>query len=177
MTERRPSTGYREFDPCHPVSRYGQSKRWAEIFVQQLLNKYFIVRTSWLFGPSRPTWVDRVAEWSAQGKTIQAARDMVSSPTYTPDLAQALLRLAESRHYGTYHITNSEFCSRVELAEEVLSLHKRADNKPLKKMKLSDLKLAAQRPAFSGLDNLAWRSGWISRPALMEGSAARTFFE
>ena len=48
-----PPDGYREFDPCSPKGRYAESKRWAEIFVERLLNKYFIVRTSWLFGPSK----------------------------------------------------------------------------------------------------------------------------
>lgn len=155
-TDARPS-GYREFDPCKPMNRYAESKRWAEIYVEQLLNKFFIVRTSWLFGPSRPTWVDRVAESARVNKPIQAATDMISSPTYTPDLAQALLRLAESRHYGIYHLSNQDFCSRVELAQEVLKIHQRSGYKPLQKVKRSQLKLAAPRPSFSGLDNLAWR--------------------
>src|SRR5207249_8500891 len=130
---------------------------WAEIYVEQLLNKFFIVRTSWLFGPARPTWVDRVLQQARLNKPVQAATDMVSSPTYTPDLAQALLRLAESRHYGTYHLSNQEFCSRAELAQEILKVHKLSGAKNLRKVKLSELKLAAPRPTFSGLDNLAWR--------------------
>jgi dTDP-4-dehydrorhamnose reductase len=155
-TDALPS-GYREFDPCRPINRYGESKRWAEVYVEQLLNKFFIVRTSWLFGPARPTWVDRVAELARNNKPIKAASDMVSSPTYTPDLSQALLRLAESRHYGIYHLSNQGFCSRFELAEEVLKIHKLTGSKQLKRVKLSELKLAAPRPTFSGLDNLAWR--------------------
>jgi dTDP-4-dehydrorhamnose reductase len=151
-----PADGYREFDPCHPSGRYAESKRWAEIFVERLLNKYFIVRTSWLFGPSRPTWVDRVLEQAREQKPIPAALDMISSPTYTPDLAEALLRLAESRHYGTYHLSNRDFCSRVELAQEVLKIHKLGDGH-LQRLTLPELRLAAPRPSFSGLDNLAWR--------------------
>ncbi len=152
-----PATGYREFDPCKPINHYAESKRWAEIYVEQLLSKFFIVRTSWLFGPTRATWVDQVLELARQDKPVQAASDMVSSPTYTPDLAQALLRLAESRHYGIYHLSNQGFCSRVELAQEVLKMHKLSGYKSLQKLKLSDIKLAAPRPSFTGLDNLAWR--------------------
>ncbi len=155
--ESPPPGGYREFDDCRPISRYGESKRWGEMFIQQLLTKFFIVRTSWLFGPSRRTWVDTVAARGRQGEPIQAVGDMVSAPTYAPDLAQALLRLAESRHYGIYHLTNEGFCSRVELAEEILRLNKHAGYKHLKKLSRTELKLAAPRPAFSGLENLAWR--------------------
>lgn len=152
-----PEGGYREFDPCSPVSHYAQSKHWAELYVQKLLNKYFIVRTSWLFGPARATWVDQVADRSRDGQPIQAVSDMTSSPTYSPDLAEALLKLAESRHYGLYHITNSESCSRVEWAEEILRLHKRAGYAHLKKLTRAELKLPAYRPERSVLNNLAWR--------------------
>lgn len=155
--ENAPEGGYREFDHCQPMNRYGESKRWGEIFVQQLLNKFFIVRTAWLFGPSRPTWVDAVASYSAEGKPVIAAKDMVGCPTYTPDLAEAIVRLAKSRHYGIYHLTNSGACSRVELAKEVLRLYKRADYPHLKVVKRTDLKLPAPRPDNSALDNLAWR--------------------
>jgi dTDP-4-dehydrorhamnose reductase len=154
---KAPTDGYREFDVCHPVGRYGESKRWAELFVQSLLNKYFIVRSSWLFGSSRPTWVDHVLELARANKPVSAALDMISSPTYTQDLAQALLRLAESRHYGIYHLSNHEFCSRVELAQEVLKIHQLTDYKHLQRVTLPELRLAAPRPSFSGLDNLAWR--------------------
>ena len=150
-----PADGYREFDSCHPAGHYAESKRWAEIFVERLLNKYFIVRTSWLFGPSRATWVDRVLDLARDDKPIPAVLDMISSPTYTPDLARALLQLAESRHYGTYHLSNHDFCSRVELAQEVLKIHKLSDH-DLQRLTLPELRLAAPRPRFSGLNNLAW---------------------
>lgn len=151
-----PSDGYREFDPANPISVYGQSKRWGEMYVQQLLTKYFIVRTSWLFGPSRPTWVDKIVDLASENQPVQAVKDMVSAPTYTPDLAEAIVRLAQSRHYGIYHLTNAGFCSRVELAQEVLRIHKRGDYKHLNIMTLAQLKLPAARPAFSGMQNLAW---------------------
>lgn len=152
-----PVGGYREFDPCSPASRYGESKYWAEQFVQKLLNKYFIVRTSWLFGPGRQTWVDQVAARSRDGQPVQAVIDMVSSPTYAPDLASALLKLAESRHYGMYHLTNSGSCSRVEWAEEILKIMKRAGYPHLEKLTRAQLKLPAYRPEHSVLNNLAWR--------------------
>ncbi len=150
-------TGYREFDACDPQNIYAQSKHWAELYVSSLLTKYFIVRTSWLFGPSRDTWVDFVIQSARADKPVDAASDMVSSPTFTPDLAAALLRLAESRHYGIYHLSNQGFCSRVELAQEVLRLHKLTHFGGLRRKTLAELKLPAARPHFSGLENLVWR--------------------
>jgi dTDP-4-dehydrorhamnose reductase len=152
-----PKGGYREFDPCRPLSRYGESKRWAELFTEQLLNKFFVVRTSWLFGPGRSTWVDQVALNAAEGKPVQAIRDMVSSPTYTPDLAKAMLALAESQVFGFYHLSNSGFCTRVELAEEILRLNRRSGYGLFKTVTQDELRLPARRPVFSGLENLAWR--------------------
>lgn len=149
--------GYREFDACHPISRYGESKGWGEAFVTQLLNKFFVVRTSWLFGPGRATWVDKVADAARKGGDVTAVSDMISAPTYTPDLAEAMLRLAEGRRYGIYHLTNTGFCNRVELAQEAARLAASAPKARIASVTQSQLNLPAPRPAHSGLDNLAWR--------------------
>jgi dTDP-4-dehydrorhamnose reductase len=152
-----PVGGYREFDVCHPLSKYGESKYWGEQFVSQLLNKFFIVRTSWLFGPGRKTWVDQVATAVQDGNVVNAVSDMSSAPTYTPDLAAAMLTLAESRHYGYYHLSNTGFCTRPELANEVARLTGNGKPVRLKLMTQDELALAARRPRHSGLDNLTWR--------------------
>jgi len=154
--ENPPESGYREFDSPNPINHYAESKLWGEMFVKQLLNKFYIVRTSWLFGPARPTWVDQLVKLCQEEKPIYALKDMVSAPTYTPDLAEGLLQLAESHHFGTYHLTNSGFCSRVELAEEVLRIHRKSGYRHLKALEQKELNLPAPRPRFSGLQNLAW---------------------
>lgn len=152
-----PKTGYREIDPPHPISVYGHSKRWAEVFVEQLLNKYFIVRTSWLFGPGRATYIDKVGEWGRAGQAVPCVTDLSSIPTYTPDLAKALKQLAECGLYGIYHLTSGgEACSRVEFAREGLKLLKLSE-KLLKPMNQNEFKHAAKRPVFSAMDNLTWR--------------------
>ncbi len=155
--ENPPEGGYREFDLTRPLSVYGYSKLWGERFIQQLLNKFVIVRTSWLFGPSRMTFVDSSLEQARNGQKIPCLKDIVSAPTYTPDLAEAMLQLAESNRYGIYHLTNEGYCSRVELIEEVLRLHRIGTKGLIKSLLQSELKLAARRPAFSGMENLAWR--------------------
>jgi len=82
---------------------------------------------------------------------------MVSAPTYSPDLAEALLRLAENQFYGIYHLTNTSFCNRVELAREVLGLQKMHDYPQLRAVTQQELRLPAKRPRFSGMENLAWK--------------------
>jgi dTDP-4-dehydrorhamnose reductase len=152
-----PKDGYREFDACRPLSRYAESKYWAEQFVQQLTNKFFIVRTSWLFGPGRPTWVDSVYQAPRDKTPITAVKDMVSAPTYTPDLAEGMLTLAASKLFGLYHLTSGGWCSRVELAEHVLTLAGQKNYPGLKVLTQDELRLPARRPAYSALQNLAWR--------------------
>ena len=152
-----PAAGYREFDACRPLSHYAESKYWGELFVSQLLNKFFIVRTSWLFGPGRETWADKAAAAFRDGAPVKAASDMTSAPTYTPDLAEALLRLAQSRHYGYYHLTNGGFCSRVQWAEEIGRLTAANRKNSITSLTQAQLGLPAPRPRHSGLDNLAWR--------------------
>ncbi|HVO32993.1 MAG TPA: NAD(P)-dependent oxidoreductase, partial [Elusimicrobiota bacterium] len=156
--ENAPAGGYREWDEPHPLSRYGETKRWGEQVVESLLNKFFIVRTSWLFGPGRPTWVDLVLSAGRDDRPIAAARDMVSSPTFTADLAPALLELVESRCYGIYHLSNSGSCSREELAREVLGIHRLQRYTGLRALTLAELRLPAPRPRYSVLDNAAWRA-------------------
>jgi dTDP-4-dehydrorhamnose reductase len=150
------ASGYQEIDPTNPISHYGESKRWGEVYAEQLLNKFYIVRTSWLFGPSRPTYADRVVELARSGEDVPCVSDMTSAPTYTPDLAKALLALSNSGLFGLYHLTNSGFCSRVDYAAEILRLNK-LPGSALKKLTQADFNHPARRPVFSGLDNFAWR--------------------
>lgn len=152
-----PPQGYREFDTLHPLNVYAESKRWGEIYIQQLINKYFIVRTSWLFGPGRPTFADKVVARARENKPVAAVRDMVGSPTYTPDLAKALYQLAQSERYGIYHLTSGGSCSRLELVTEVLRLHNMTDYRNVNPLLQSELKLLARRPIFSALENFVWR--------------------
>ena len=153
-TERN-EKGFTEFDPIRPVSVYAQSKMHGEWFVQHLLNKFAIVRVSWLFGASRPNYVTQMADALLNKKEIIAVTDMVSAPTYVKDLAEALGQLIEKPSFGIYHLTNSGFASRYELAHTIADMMG-APKHFIKKSTLSELKLKAQRPHFSGLRNYLW---------------------
>lgn len=113
---------YYEFDATAPLSIYAKSKLAGEWFVQSLLQRFYIVRTAWVFMPGHRNFVETVFRLAQERGTMSMVTDEVGSPTYAPDLADALARLLPSALYGIYHFTNSGTCSRYEWAREILQL-------------------------------------------------------
>jgi len=151
----RPKEGYTEYDDIYPSSVYAKSKYEGERYVKSLLNKYFIVRSSWLYGAKRKNFITQAADSCKDGKVINMADDMVSSPTYVNDLAKAISMLIETQMYGLYHITNNGFASRYEIAKTVAKmLNSKGDN--IRKVSLKELNLPAKRPSFSAMRNYVW---------------------
>lgn len=140
---------YTIYDSPDPINKYGESKVFGERFVISLSRKYYLIRTSWVFGDG-VTFVKKVIEWSKKNKVLRVVDDEVSSPTYAPDLARATWELIKRRAYGLYHITNSGCCSRYEWAEFILK--DIGWNGRLERAKQEDFNLPAKRPKFSMLD-------------------------
>ncbi len=134
-----------------PASRYGQSKLLGEEIVSRHADRYYLIRTSWVFGNGPSNFVKKILEWSADKTELAVVDDQVSSPTYTADLASATLDLLSSGSYGLYHITNSGSCSRFEWAQYILG--KSGWKGRLIPAKSGDFKTAAERPEYSVLDN------------------------
>jgi len=111
---------YYEVDaPKAPQNAYGRSKLAGEQAVQEILQKYFIVRISWVFGINGKNFIRTMLKLSETHDKLTVVDDQVGSPTYTLDLAQLLVDMAESEKYGVYHATNEGVCSWAELAAEV----------------------------------------------------------
>jgi dTDP-4-dehydrorhamnose reductase len=108
-------------DRPHPLSRYGESKLLGEELVQRHAQRYFLVRTSWVFGSGNMNFARKALAWSHDKQEIEVVCDQVSSPTYTVDLAKATLDLLETGSYGLYHITNQGSCSRFEWVKTILN--------------------------------------------------------
>lgn len=149
---------YREDDKVNPVSEYGKSKLCGEKYVQQFSQKYFILRSGWLFGRNRTNFVQSIRDALVSGKTYRAAGDMKGSPTCTQDLSAAVRNLISTRKYGVYHVTNSGVCSRYELGLEIKKLMDIPVKGRVEEVKLDDLKLAAKRPRNSVLENFCYIS-------------------
>lgn len=146
---------YTELDKPDPVNHYGISKLWGERFVQSLLRRFYIVRTALVFGVSRPTFVDRVVSAARSEDEVIAAADIVNSPTYSKDLAEAIGFLIEKHIYGLYHVVNEGHCSRYELAQFIAESIGE-DQGFIKKGNEKALNLPAKRPGFLPMENLVW---------------------
>lgn len=112
-----------EVDGCiDPHSIYGRTKYEGELKVQEILEKYFIVRISWVFGVNGNNFVKTMLSLGKEKEIINVVCDQIGSPTYTADLAKLLCDMAVSEKYGVYHATNEGFCSWAEFAEEIMKM-------------------------------------------------------
>lgn len=143
---------YYEWDPPSPRSVYAQSKAAAELWVRTLLRRFYIVRTAWLYARGGSNFVTKIIAAADRHGTLRVVTDEVSSPTYAPDLAQAIARLLRTGHYGIYHFTNSGFCSRYEWARKILDLAGRA-HIPVEPITTLQWSRAAPPPLYSPLVN------------------------
>lgn len=150
------SRPYREFDCPNPLNVYGQSKLLAERFVQQFHTKWFIIRTSWLFGKHGRCFVGTMLDLAKERKDIHVVKDQIGSPTYTGDLSEKMIELCQTEKYGIYHITNTGACSWFELAKAVFT-EAGINEINIIPCTTDQMKRAAQRPHYSVLDNLALR--------------------
>lgn len=106
-------------DPPHPLNVYGQTKWEGEEAVRHILQKYFIVRISWVFGEHGNNFVKTMLRLGKERKAISVVADQFGAPTYTADLAPLLCDMVMTDKYGTYHACNSGCCSWAEFAQEI----------------------------------------------------------
>ena len=111
---------YREWDATNPLSQYARTKAAAERIVMALVPRFYIARVAWLFGPDGNNFVTKILAGAAKHGALRVAADEFGNPTYAPDAAAAMAKLAEAGHYGIYHLVNGGFCSRYEFAREIM---------------------------------------------------------
>ncbi|MBM0065903.1 dTDP-4-dehydrorhamnose reductase [Alkalicoccobacillus gibsonii] len=144
-----------EFEAISPLGIYGRSKLAGEQYVKDLSNKFFIVRTSWVFGLNGNNFVKTMLKLSEQKDELGVVSDQVGSPTYTVDLAHVINELVKTEKYGTYHVANNGSCSWYEFAKEIFKL----SNKSVKVNPLTseEFPRPAKRPAYSVFDQMNLR--------------------
>ncbi|HID30841.1 MAG TPA: dTDP-4-dehydrorhamnose reductase, partial [Desulfobacterales bacterium] len=143
---------YIEFDEPDPLSVYGRSKLAGEMYVRALLRKWFIVRTSWLFGKHGKNFVETILRLAGEQDELRVVNDQIGSPTYAGDLVPEMTRLIATEAYGIYHIANHGSCSWFDYARRILEwAHVR--NVRVVPISTEALGRPAPRPAFSVLRN------------------------
>lgn len=108
--------------PTNPKNVYGVTKLEGEKAVMKYIDKFFIVRTSWVFGINGSNFVKTMLRLGDEKENLNVVCDQVGSPTYTPDLARLICDLIVTEKYGIYHGTNENFCSWAEFAAEIMKL-------------------------------------------------------
>lgn len=151
---------YKENDKTHPLSVYADSKLKGEKAVEKVLKKYFILRTSWLYGKNGKNFVDTILKKAKEEKVLKVVDDQVGSPTYTVDLAEAIHALLnkstraqghKSTGYGIYHVSNSGSVSWYEYAKKILK--SAGSSTKIVPISSRELDRPARRPEMSILDN------------------------
>ena len=121
----RSTAPYKEQDETNPLQAYGASKLDGEREVQRVYPSALIVRTSTVYGerPEGPLhYVDTILAQARKHGTLEVVRLPVSSPSYTPDIAEALIQLLDAAATGLVHAVNEGAASRLELAAEAVRL-------------------------------------------------------
>ena len=117
---------YLPTDQINPINYYGETKAMGEEIVRATCARHFINRTSWVFGINGNNFVRAMLNMAnnPQKDPIKVVNDQIGSPTYSVDLANKILLQAQTDNYGTYHITNSGFCSWAEFAKYIFEASK-----------------------------------------------------
>jgi len=159
----RKKAPYKETDKTNPISVYGESKFKGEEVIKAILKRYYILRTSWLYGKHGKNFVDVILEKAKRKKALKVVNDQVGSPTYTKDLSKAIHVLLnkiftayslELTAYGIYHVSNSGSVSWFEYAKEILRVRGQGLRvKEIIPISSEELARPAKRPAMSMLDN------------------------
>ena len=122
--------GYIEDAATNPVNAYGHSKEVGEKLLQERHDKFYLIRTSWLYGkapqkgkPRGLNFVETMLSLAQQGREIKVVNDQFGKPTFTHDLAQATRKLVEDQApFGTYHLVNEGVCSWYDFAKKIFEI-------------------------------------------------------
>lgn len=140
---------YEVTDPRNPINAYGRSKAEAEQKIASVLPEYCIVRTSWLFGAGGKCFPDTILKLADARPQIKVVNDQRGSPTYTRDLADAIIRLCRADARGIVHCTNRGDCTWFDFAAEILRQAGKATR--VRPTTSDEFVRPAERPKFSVL--------------------------
>ncbi|MCX7769951.1 MAG: dTDP-4-dehydrorhamnose reductase [Proteobacteria bacterium] len=142
---------YTEEDEPNPISVYGKSKLGGEKGILEETDNYLIFRVSWVFGEGKQNFLHKLREWSQRNRVIKIVSDQVSIPTYTEDIVKVTRRAIDKGLRGIFHLTNSGYASRYEVARFFLECLGKENL--ILPVSTSFFNVPAQRPYFSAMSN------------------------
>ena len=144
-----------EDDKLGPKTVYGKTKLEGEKMVQENCEKYFILRTAWLYGEGK-NFVKTMLSLSKKNNELKVVNDQIGSPTYAKDLAKAIKEIIEKKSdkYGIYHVTNKGEVSWYEFAKKIFEI-KNIEIK-VNPCTSEEFPRPAPRPHYSVLSNQKW---------------------
>ncbi|WP_304941798.1 dTDP-4-dehydrorhamnose reductase [Vallitalea guaymasensis] len=154
---------YIESDLPNPINIYGSSKLLGETIITTISPKYFILRTSWLYGTHGKNFVKTILKLSETKDVISVVNDQIGTPTYTIDIINVISKLIKTNIYGIYHVSNEGRCSWYEFAEKIIKLTNKETT--IIPITTNQSKRKADRPHYSVLENsmLKHRFGYTLR--------------
>ena len=155
-----------------PLNVYGETKYEGEQAVRELVEKFFIVRISWVFGVNGNNFVKTMLRLGKQNGAVKVVDDQIGSPTYTPDLSVLLCDMIESDRYGTYHATNEGLCSWYEFACEIFRAAGMNDVK-VTPVSSGEFPVKAKRPHNSRLNKDKLTANGFNRLPAWQDAVAR----
>jgi len=146
-------TPYTENDLINPINVYGASKLKGEQFVQEFCNKYFIIRTSWLYSQYGHNFYNTISKHLNAGKELTITTEQTGTPTNANDLADAIIQIIDSNssEYGIYNYSNKGNATWYDFAKEILINLKIKNGASIEKT--NHYRTFAKRPKYSVLDN------------------------
>lgn len=145
---------YTEFDAVHPVSAYGRTKLEGERFVQQFADRYFILRTAWLYGDGH-NFARTMLRLAENHDEVRVVCDQLGSPTSAAELAKVMHLLEPTENYGLFHATCEGSCSWADFAAEIFRLTGKTTR--VTRVTTQEYGSPTKRPAYSVLDNYMLR--------------------
>lgn len=167
----RGDTPWEATDGAAPRSVYGRSKLAGELAVQTLLERYFIVRTSWVFGKNGGNFVKTMLRLSESREEVSVVCDQIGSPTYTADLAVLLCDMAATERYGVYHAANEGFCSWADFAAAIFA--RAGKDTRVRPISTAEYPAKAERPLNSRLSRRSLDEAGFARLPAWEDALAR----
>lgn len=143
---------YSEIDKSNPINVYGETKLRGELLINEVMEEYFILRTSWLYSTFGNNFVKTMIKLGSERDSLGIISDQIGTPTYAHDLAKAIITIIDTKSdkYGVYHYSNEGVASWYDFAKAIFDYS--GITVELKPIPTSQYPTPAKRPSFSVMD-------------------------